>query len=115
MKKKAPILEEKRRALMARAQQELLEQLPIEQKTLHRAIWLLEPKHLKLTLAAAVGGSALVSALAAVGHDRLYRAAVARELRRQLAPISAKLEALEAQNEELKRQNEALQARLAKK
>jgi chaperonin cofactor prefoldin len=45
-------------------------------------------------------------------HNRVYRAAVARELKKQLAPVNKKLDELEKQNEELKKQNEQLKKQL---
>ena len=58
----------------------------------------------------------LIAALSVVGtvsHDRMYQAAVARELKKQLEPIHKQLDELSAQNEELRRQNEQLQKQLA--
>lgn len=99
--------------LMTRAEQALMEQLPLDQKKLRLAAKLLEPKNLKRLGIAAVGGTLGLSALGSIGRTRLYRAAMARELKKQLAPISKKLDALEKQNEELRRQNEELRCRLA--
>lgn len=108
----AVIVTEPKRALTARAEQAVLERLPVDQKKLRAAAKYLEPKRLKLVLLAAAGGMALLSAVASFGHERVYRAAVARELKRQLAPVNERLETLEKQNEELKRQNEELARRL---
>ncbi len=101
-----------KQSLSAYAQQRVLEQLPVDTKALRKAAKYLEPKRLKLVALAAVGGGALLSLLSSVGHERLYQAAVARELKRQLAPLNAKLDRLETQNEELRRQNETLQRQL---
>lgn len=101
-----------KQALSAYAEQRILEQFPVDTKALRRAAKYLDPKRLKLVALVAVGGGALLSLLASIGHERLYQAAVARELKRQLAPLNAKLDRLETQNEELRRQNEALKERL---
>lgn len=101
------------KALSARTEQAVLELLPVDQKTLRRAAWLMEPKNLKKVGLLAVSGTALFSLLASVGHDRVYRAAVSRELKKQLEPINRKLDALEQQNEKLLRENEELKAKLA--
>lgn len=105
-------LEQKKQELMERAGQALLEQLPVEQKTLRRAARYLEPRKIKRLALVCVGGAALVSVAGTLAHDRMARAATAREIRKQLAPIHEKLDALQAQNEELKRQNEALRRQL---
>lgn len=100
------------KALSARTEQAVLELLPVDQKTLRRAARLMEPKNLKKVGLLAVGGTALVSLLASVGHDRVYRAAVSKELKKQLEPINRKLDALEQQNEQLLRENAELKERL---
>ena len=101
------------KALTARTEQAVLELLPMDQKTLRRAARLMEPKNLKKIGLLAVGGTALFSLLGSLGHDRLYRAMVAQELKKQLEPINRKLDALEKQNEELLRENAELKERLA--
>ena len=103
-----------KKALTSRTEQAVLDLLPVDEKSLRRAAKLLEPKNLKRLGLAAVGGAALLSALGTAGRDRIYRAAVARELKKQLEPVNKKLDALEQQNEELRRQNEELQKQLAK-
>ena len=90
------------------------EQFGAKKDDLRRAAKLLEPKNLKRLGLAAAGGSVLLSALGTAGRDRIYRAAVARELKKQLEPVNKKLDALEQQNEELRRQNEELQRQLVK-
>ena len=100
------------KALSARTEQAVLELLPVDQKTLRRAARLMESKNLKKVGLLAVGGTALVSLLASVGHDRVYRAAVSKELKKQLEPINRKLDALEQQNEQLLRENAELKERL---
>lgn len=104
----------KKEALALQASQALLNQLPVDVGKLQKAAKLLEPKNLKRLIVVAVGGSAALSLVSTLGHDRLYRAAVARELRKQLAPIQKQLDELSEQNEVLRRQNEALQEQLAK-
>ena len=108
MKGPKALIEEKNKLLAARAEDALLDRLPVDQKTLRRAARYLEPKNLKRIAIAAAGGSLLISLITSIGHDRLYRAAVAREMRKQLEPVKQKLEELEAQNLELHRQNEEL-------
>ena len=103
----------KKEALAAQAGQLLLEQLPVDVGKLQKAARFLTPKNLKLLAIAAVGGSALLSVVGTVSHDRIYQAAVARELKKQLEPIHKQLDELSAQNEELRRQNEQLQKQLA--
>lgn len=105
----------KRNALAVRAEQALVEQLPVDQKTLRVVGWLMDPKHLKLAGVGAVGCAAAVSMFKNAGQMRMYRAAMGRELKKQLEPINKKLDELEAQNEELKRQNQRLQKQLDQK
>ena len=105
-------LEQRKQEMIARAEQALLEQLPVDEKTLKKMGKHLEPRRVKRLLLVAVGGGALLSALGTAAHDRLARAAMARELKKQLAPIHEKLDVLQAQNEELKRQNAALRRSL---
>ena len=107
--------EKGKQELASRAGQALLEQLPVDQKTLRRAARLLEPQNLKRLALAAAGAAAVLSLAAGIGHDRMYQAAVGREIKKQLAPIHQKLDDLQAQNEELRRQNEALRRELAGK
>lgn len=105
--------EQRKNALAVRAEQAVLERVPVDQKTLRKAAKYLEPKRLKLLLIAAAAGAAMLSAIGSLGHERLYRAAVARELKKQLEPVNSRLEQLQKQNEELKRQNEELKKQLA--
>lgn len=104
----------KKEELAAQAGQLLINQLPVDVGKLKRAATYLEPRKLKRIAVVAVGGSALLSLIGTLGHDRLYRAAVARELKKQLAPIQKQLDELAEQNEALIRQNEALQEELSK-
>jgi cell division protein FtsB len=107
-----PAVTDPRSRLAARAEQALLERLPVDTRTLQKAARYLEPKHFKLLLASAVALAALLSLIKAVGRDQIYRAAVSRELKRQLAPVNDALEELRSQNEELARQNEELKKQL---
>ena len=59
-----------------------------------------------------LGGVAAVSLAGKWLRSRAYRAAVAKELKKQLAPLNKKLDELEKQNEELKKQNEQLRKQL---
>ena len=93
----------------ARAGEAILQQLPVEEKTLRRVGWLMEPKHLKQLGFAAVAGTAAFSVIGSMSRMSAYRLAVARELKKQLEPVYEKLEELEEQNAELLRQNEAMQ------
>ena len=106
------ILRKAKRILAARAEEALTQQLPVDQRTLKRVGWLLEPKHLKRLAVAVVGGSAVVSLMRTAGQMRMYRRAMAKELKKQLEPINKKLNELEEQNEELKKQNRQLRDRL---
>ena len=100
--------------LAARAEQALVEQLPVDQKTLRRVGKLMEPKNLKRLALTVVGGSVAISVMGSISRTSMYRMAVARELKKQLEPVNKKLCELEAQNEELKRQNDQLAKALAR-
>lgn len=102
-----------RSALAAKAGQAVLEQLPVDRKKLARAAALLEPKNLKRLGVLAVSGTAALSLGASMLQTRLTRAALGRELKRQLAPMNKKLDELEAQNRELQKQNEELRRELS--
>lgn len=100
-------------ALAVRAEQALIQQLPVEERTLRRLGKLMEPKNIKRLALAAVGGSFAVSVFGSIGQARMYRLEMRRELKKQLDSINDKLEELEKQNEELREQNEKLQRSLA--
>ena len=100
--------------LLAKAEQALLDRLPMNQKTMQRLGKLLEPKNLKRIAIGAVGGTVLISVVTNLGHDRIYQAAVGREMKKQLEPLRKKLDELEAQNVALWQQNEDLKAQLQK-
>ena len=104
----------KKEELVAQAGQALLQQLPVDVGRLQKAAKYLEPKRAKWIAVAVVGGSAALSLIGKLGHDRIYQAAVSRELKKQLAPIQKQLDELAAQNEDLIRQNEMLREDLAK-
>ncbi len=73
-------------------------------RLLDAALKNVDTKKLRLTAAAAGGGLLLLGAAGSVGRYETFRLAVARELKKQLAPVNAKLDELEKQNEELKKQ-----------
>ena len=100
--------------LLAKAEQALLDRLPMNQKTMQRLGKLLEPKNLKRIAIGAVGGTVLISVVTNLGHDRIYQAAVGREMKKQLEPLRKKLDELEAQNVALWQQNEDLKTQLQK-
>ena len=100
--------------LLAKAEQALLDRLPMNQKTMQRLGKLLEPKNLKRIALGAVCGTALISVVTSLGHDRMYQAAVGREMKKQLEPLRKKLDELEAQNVALWQQNEELKVQLQK-
>ena len=102
-------------ALAARAEQTLVEQLPVDQKALRVMGWLIKPENLKKVGIGAIGCAAVVSMLKNANQMRSYRAAMGKELKKQLEPVTEKLNELEAQNEELKRQNQELLKKLEQK
>lgn len=102
-------------ALAARAEQTLVEQLPVDQKALRVMGWLIKPENLKKVGIGAIGCAAAVSMLKNANQMRSYRAAMGKELKKQLEPVTEKLNELEAQNEELKRQNQELLKKLEQK
>ncbi|MBQ3702303.1 MAG: hypothetical protein II885_06055 [Oscillospiraceae bacterium] len=102
-------------ALAVRAEQALVEQLPVDQKTLRVIGWLVRPTNLKKVGIGAIGCAMAVSMIKNANQMRSYRAAMGKELKKQLEPVSEKLNELEAQNEELKRQNQELLKKLEQK
>ena len=106
------LTKKQKKALAVRAARKALEQLPAESKKLRVAAALLEPQNLKRLGVAAAGSAAVLGLTASAIRTRLYRRALARELKRQLAPINKKLDALEKQNKELMEQNEQLKKQL---
>ncbi len=83
-----------------------------EQKLLRYVLANANPKAVKRLGALLLGGVAAVSLAGKWLRSRAYRAAVAKELKKQLAPLNKKLDELEKQNEELKKQNEQLRKQL---
>ena len=73
--------------ITARAEQAMLDRIPVDQRTLRIIGKTLEPKNLKRIGIAAVGGSLLISMISTLGRDRLNRAETARELKKQLMPL----------------------------
>ena len=100
--------------ITARAEQAMLDRIPVDQRTLRIIGKTLEPKNLKRIGIAAVGGSLLISMISTFGRDRLNRAETARELKKQLMPLQKKLDDLEAQNAALWQQNEELKSQLVR-
>lgn len=109
----AKLADNNKKYLAEQAEQALLERLPVDQKTLNRAIKLLEPKNLKRMGILVIAGSAVISIAGTLGRDRVFKAAVAHEMKKQLEPIRKKLNELEAQNTVLWEQNEELKEKLA--
>ena len=112
MKKTLAILSERKNPLAVKTEQVLLEKLPVDQKTLNRAMKILEPKNLKRLCIGAIGGSILVTILSNIGKDQIYRASVGQEIKKQLAPMQKKLDELEAQNAALYLQNKELMEKI---
>ena len=110
--KKSPAIPAVKTALAVRAGKAVLEQLPVDQKKLKLAAALLEKKNLKRLGVVAASGVAALSLGSSMLQARLTRAALRRELKRQLAPVNKKLDELEEQNKELRRQNEELRRQL---
>ena len=115
MKKTLPVLPNKKNVLTTQAEQIILEKLPVDQKTLRIVTKVLEPKNLKRIAIAAVGGSFLISFVSSASQNRIYQAMVAREMKKQLAPLRKKLDDLEAQNAVLWEQNQELLKQMKKK
>ena len=112
MKITKPVIQTPSDKLTAKAEQALLEKLPVDQKTLTLVGKVLEPKNLKRIGIAAIGGSALISLVSSISHDKVYQAAVAREIKKQIAPLEHKLDELRTQNAVLLQQNREMIARL---
>lgn len=110
----------KTKTLPAAPAEKALELLPLvlgkekadEQKLLRFVLSNVNAANLKRLGAIAVAGGVAVTLVGNWLHNRVYRAAVARELKKQLAPVNKKLDELEKQNEELKKQNEQLKKQL---
>ena len=101
------------RILAAKAEETLMQQLHVDQKTLQRVGKVLQPKNIKRAAIALVGGSAALSMLGSIGEARMIRRAVGRELKKQLEPVKKQLSTLEEQNKELKKQNDELRRKIS--
>ncbi len=110
--KHATVVPAGKAALAVRAGEAVLKRLPADEKKLKLAAMLLEKAKLRRLGVIAVSGAAVLGVGSSMLQARLTRAALRRELRRQLAPVNKKLDALEEQNRELRRQNEALRRQL---
>ena len=110
--KKITLVPTAKNALAVRAGKAVLEQLPVDQKKLRLAAAVLEKVDLKRLGVVAVSGAAAISLAGSALQARMTRAALRRELKRQLAPVNKKLDELEEQNKELRRQNEELRRQL---
>ena len=110
--KKIALVPTAKNALAVRAGKAVLEQLPVDQKKLRLAAAVLEKVDLKRLGVVAVSGAAAISLAGSALQARMTRAALRRELKRQLAPVNNKLDELEEQNKELRRQNEELRRQL---
>ena len=100
--------------LAARAEQAIIDNLPVDRRTLRIIGKVLEPQNLKRIGIAAVGGSVLISIVSTLSRDRVNRAGTAAEMKKQLKPVQQKLNELEAQNAVLLQQNEDLKLQLEK-
>ena len=114
MKITKPAFQKPNDVITAKAEQMLLDKLPVDQKTLQRAAGILEPKNLKWIGLAVIGGSALVTIASSISHDAIYKAMVAKEMKKQIKPLEQKLDELREQNEILLRQNRELADQLKK-
>lgn len=92
--------------------QALAKSSPGEQKLLRHVLAHANPGSIRRLGALLVGGGVAVSLAGNWLYNRVYRAAVAKELKKQLAPVNKKLDELEKQNEELRKQNEQLKKQL---
>ena len=101
-----------RKALAAQSEPSVFDLL--DGGAMRRAAWWLESKKLWLFGIAAVGVIALISFLGNLIRNWIYRAALRREVKKELEPVNERLDELEEQNEELHRQNEELRELLVK-
>ena len=84
-----------------------------QQKLLRYVLANANMKSIKRLGAAVVGASAALALAGSLARRRMIRSALARELKKQLAPVNKKLDELEEQNKELKKQNEQLRKQLS--
>ena len=91
------------------AKREMLKQVAAERCKMER---LMKAHHIHKAclISAGVGVAALLVGSAC--KRRMYRCAVAKEVKKQLDPVNRKLDELKAQNEALKQQNQVLLDRL---
>ncbi len=101
--------------LASRTEKALLQMIPVDQKTIKILEKILQPKNLKRIGIAAVGGSVLISVVTSLAHDRMYKSAVAHEMKKQLEPLRKKLNELEVQNAVLYQQNQELMKEIRSK
>ncbi len=110
--KKTPVIPAAKTALAVKAGKAVLEQLPADRKKLRLAAALLEKENLRRLGVTVAAGAAALGLVGTAMQAGLTRAALRRELKRQLAPLNRRLEELEDQNRELQRQNEQLRREL---
>ncbi len=84
-----------------------------EQRLMRLLLTHANPKAIKRLVLALAACGAAVSVMGSLARNRIYRAAVARELKKQLTPVNKKLDELEKQNEDLKKQNQELRKKLS--
>ena len=111
-KKKAPVVKAVAEEALELLPQVLAKSDAGENKLLRYVLAHANPKAIKRVGALLLGGGVAVSLVGKWVRNRAYRAAMARELKKQLAPVNKKLDELEKQNEELKKQNEQLRKQL---
>ncbi len=83
-----------------------------QQKLLRYVLTNANMKNIKRLGAAALGASAALALAGSIARRHMIRAALSKELKKQLAPVNKKLDELEEQNKELKKQNEQLRKQL---
>ena len=83
-----------------------------EQKLLRYLLTHVNGKTLKTAALVIAGGGAALSLAGSIARKHMIRRTMARELKKQLAPVNRKLDEREKQNEELKKQNEQLKKQL---
>ena len=76
---------------------------------------LLNPENLKRLGIIAIVGVVIFTLIKRWSEIHTYRTAIAAEMKKQLEPVTEKLDELQEQNEELRRQNEQIQEQLAYK
>lgn len=84
-----------------------------EQKLLKYVLTHVNGKTVKAAAVVLAGGGIALSVAGSIARNHMVRRAMARELKKQLAPVNKKLDELEKQNEELKKQNQQLKKQLS--